>query len=341
MSVGAFICGCGGISLTEAELGFFRASQPWGLILFKRNCESREQIRALTQQFRATVGRKDAPVLIDQEGGRVQRLGPPGWRRYPAARAYGALYRSDPLGALRAASFAGRLIAADLEEVGVSVDCLPVLDIPQPGSHDIIGDRAYSSDIAVASLLARAMMEGMMAGGVLPVVKHIPGHGRAAADSHLSLPVVTASLTELRLTDFPPFAALADAPMAMTAHVVYSAIDPAHAATQSRTVVRTIIRGEIGFDGLLMSDDLSMRALSGTLAERTRASISAGCDVALHCNGAMEEMREVAAAAGALRGKAAQRARRALRGRARPAKFDRDLALAALDRVDGLQSVDA
>lgn len=337
MAVGAFICGCVGATFSGAEIAFFEAAQPWGLILFKRNCESREQIGALTRHFRALVGRGNAPVLIDQEGGRVQRLAPPCWRRYPSARAYGELYEVSPLEALRAARLVGRLIAEDLNEVGISVDCLPVLDIPQPGSHEIIGERAYSSDPAVTALLARAAMEGLMAGGVLPVVKHIPGHGRAASDSHLSLPVVATSRSDLARVDFPPFAALADAPLAMTAHVVYADIDPDNPATQSRTVIGDVIRGDIGFDGLLMSDDLSMQALSGTLVERTRAAMAAGCDIALHCNGDMEEMREIAAAAGELQREALTRARRALRAQQRARKFDRKRALDALERLVGPQ----
>ncbi len=335
--LGAFICGCAGTSLSDAEIEFFEAAQPWGLILFKRNCETREQIGALTGHFRELVGRSNAPVLIDQEGGRVQRLGPPGWRRYPPARAYGELYDVSPLEALRAARLVGRLLAEDLHEVGISVDCLPVLDIPQPGSHAIIGDRAYSSDPAIAALLARAATEGLMAGGVLPVIKHIPGHGRAASDSHLSLPVVATSRSELARVDFQPFAALADAPMAMTAHVVYADIDPDRPATHSKTVIGEVIRGDIGFDGLLMSDDLSMQALSGTLAERTQAAMAAGCDMALHCNGNIEEMREVAASAGELRAKALKRARRALRAQQRTLRFDRKRALDALERLVGPQ----
>lgn len=335
MAVGAFICGCGGSSLTAEETAFIRAADPWGLILFRRNCQSRPQIRALIEEFRAAVGRGDAPVLIDQEGGRVQRLGPPEWRRYPPARSLGGLYAGDPLGALRAATLQGRLIAHDLAEVGITVDCLPVLDVPQPGSHAIIGDRAYAADPAVVSLLARAAVNGLMAGGVLPVIKHIPGHGRANADSHESLPVVDAPASVLASSDFLPFAAFADAPMAMTAHVVYAAIDRDRPATLSRKLLRDVVRGDIGFDGLLMSDDLSMGALAGTLAERTRAALAAGCDMALHCNGNLDQMREVAEAAGALRGRAAARARRALRMRRRPDRFDAARGFEALERLLG------
>ena len=336
MAVGAFICGCSGTELSGAEIEFLRSAKPWGFILFKRNCETPEQIRALTSAFRAAVGRRDAPVLIDQEGGRVQRLGPPLWRRYPTAAAYGRLHAAEPLRALRAAWLVTRLLAEDLHQVGITVDCLPVLDIPQPGSHDIIGDRAYAREVAVASLLARSAMQGLMAGGVLPVIKHIPGHGRATADSHLSLPVVEVSRSELERTDFPPFAALCDAPMAMTAHVVYTAIDPDRPATLSDSLIESVIRHEIGFDGLLMSDDLSMRALSGSLHERTRDALAAGCDVALHCNGNLDEMREVTAAAGPLRGPALARARRALKALTPPRDFDRGLAEAEADALCGV-----
>ncbi|MGE0210455.1 MAG: beta-N-acetylhexosaminidase [Parvibaculaceae bacterium] len=336
MAVGAFICGCRGPELTGAEIEFLRSAKPWGFILFKRNCETPEQIRTLTDAFRAAVGRRDAPVLIDQEGGRVQRLGPPLWRRYPPAAAFGRLHAAEPLRALRAAWLVTRLLAEDLRKAGITVDCLPVLDIPQPGSHDIIGDRAYATDVAVASLLARSAMQGLLAGGVLPVIKHIPGHGRATADSHLSLPVVGATRSELEQTDFPPFAALSDAPMAMTAHVVYTAIDPDAPATLSKALIESVIRRDIGFNGLLMSDDLSMQALSGSLGERTKGALAAGCDVALHCNGNLDEMREVAAAAGPLRGAALARARRALKALRPPRAFDREFAEAEAETLCGV-----
>jgi beta-N-acetylhexosaminidase len=339
MAVGAFICGCGGASLSDREIAFLERRRPWGLILFKRNCEHPTQVLALANQFRQVVGRRDAPVLIDQEGGRVQRLGPPHWRRYPSARTFGNLYGIAPLRALRAVTLIARLMAEELAEIGISIDCVPVADVPQPGSHDIIGDRAYGTDPAVASLLARSAMQGLLAGGVLPVVKHIPGHGRAGADSHLSLPIVHASRDELERVDFPAFAALSDAPLAMTAHVVYAEIDSEHPATLSATVVRSVIREAIGFSGLLMTDDLSMRALSGSLGERTRGALAAGCDVALHCNGDMDEMEEVAAAAGPLRGEALARAKRAMRHAGRPRPFDRGAALAELDCINGSDSL--
>jgi beta-N-acetylhexosaminidase len=334
-SIGAFICGCAGPVLSATEIDFFRQSQPWGLILFKRNCETPDQLRTLTQAFRDAVGRRNAPVFIDQEGGRVQRLGPPSnaWRRYPAARAYGDLCETNPVAALRTARHVGRLMAEDLIAAGITANCVPVLDLPQPGSHDVIGNRAYSENRDRIIALARAHAEGFAAGGVLTVIKHIPGHGRAKADSHLGLPVVEASLADLRAVDFPPFAALADSPMAMTAHVVFAAIDRDHPATLSRRVIKAIIRKEIGFDGLLLTDDLSMKALSGSFAEKTTRALAAGCDVVLHCSGVMAEMTEVAEAAGPLRGKALSRARNALRRSRKPLRFDRKRALADLASV--------
>jgi beta-N-acetylhexosaminidase len=327
--IGAFISGCAGPSLSEDERDFFRRATPWGLIVFKRNCETPGQLAALTADFRACVGRKDAPVFVDQEGGRVQRLGPPSnsWRKYPAARAFGERYAASPVAALRAARNVARLMAEDLIEAGITADCLPVLDVPQAGAHDVIGNRAYSMSRDEIIALGRAHVAGLLDGGVLPVMKHIPGHGRARADSHHALPVVDASIDELRTHDFTPFAALADLPMAMTAHVVYTAIDKTAPATLSAKVIRKVIRGEIGFDGLLMTDDLSMRALSGSFAEKIGRALKAGCDVVLHCSGVLTEMEEVAAAAGLLKGKALRRAKAALKRTRKPAKFDRRVAL--------------
>ncbi|NNM73378.1 beta-N-acetylhexosaminidase [Enterovirga aerilata] len=302
----AFIAGCAGQSLTAEEVAFFRDADPLGFILFRRNIADPDQVRALTAALREAVGRADAPVLVDQEGGRVQRLGPPHWPRYPAGRAYGRL-AADLAGRSACARTGARLIAHDLRSVGIDVDCLPVLDVPVPGAHDIIGDRAYDTDPAAVAVLGRAAAEGLLAGGVLPVVKHIPGHGRAGVDSHESLPRVSASLAELRAQDFPPFRALADMPIAMTAHVVYEAIDPDRPATTSPLVVSEIIRGEIGFGGLLLTDDLSMRALSGSFRERAEAALRAGVDVVLHCNGDLAEARAVAEAAPRLSGESARR----------------------------------
>ena len=335
MKIRSFISGCEGTELSSAEITFFRGQNPWGLILFKRNCETPAQIKALTSAFRAAVGRKDAPVFVDQEGGRVQRLGPPSnyWRKYPSARAYGDLYAKNPLAALRTARHVGRLMADDLIEAGITADCLPVLDVPQTGAHDVIGNRAYSLHIEHVMALARAHTAGLMDGGVLPVMKHIPGHGRSEVDSHHNLPVVNARRDELERVDFPPFAAFADAPMAMTAHVIYTAIDKAAPATLSRKIIKSVIRGQIGFRGLLITDDLSMKALSGTLAEKCSKALSAGCDMLLHCNGKLDEMREVAAAAGDLKGKALRRAKAALKSARKPQAFDKKAALKDLELV--------
>ena len=335
MKIRSFISGCEGTQLSPDETTFFREQNPWGLILFKRNCETPAQIKALTTAFREAVGRKDAPVFIDQEGGRVQRLGPPSnyWRKYPAARAYGELYAKSPLAALRAARHVGRLMAEDLIEVGITADCVPVLDVPQAGSHDVIGNRAYSFQIEQVMALARAHVAGFVDGGVLPVMKHIPGHGRAEVDSHYNLPVVNAKRDELERVDFPPFAAFADAPMAMTAHVIYTSIDKNAPATLSKKIIKSVIRAQIGFRGLLITDDLSMKALSGTLAEKCTNALSAGCDMLLHCNGKLNEMREVAAASGELKGKALRRAKVALKSARKPQVFDKKAAIKDLELV--------
>jgi beta-N-acetylhexosaminidase len=309
----AMIVGCAGLELSRAEKTFFKAERPWGFILFRRNVESPDQVRKLVDQLRRTVDRADAPVLIDQEGGRVQRLGPPHWPKYPPGRAYGRMAGTDPLVRRELTRLGARLMAHDLNKLGINVDCVPVLDVPVPGAHDVIGDRAYAADPQSIAVMGRAAAEGMIAGGVLPVIKHIPGHGRAGADSHLALPVVDTPRKELSRTDFVPFRHLADMPLAMTAHVVYSAIDAKRPATTSRIMMREVIRGEIGYDGLVMSDDLSMKALAGDFGGRTRASLRAGCDVVLHCNGDMAEMKPIAAAAPELRGKAKRRAEAALK----------------------------
>ncbi len=333
-----FISGCEGLRLAASETAFFREANPWGLILFKRNCETPAQLKSLTGEFREAVGRKTAPVFIDQEGGRVQRIGPPSnaWRKYPPANIFGRIFHENALSALRAARNLGRLMAADLIECGITADCLPVLDVPQPGANDVIGSRAYSARIEQVMALARAHTAGLMDGGVLPVMKHIPGHGRSEVDSHLALPVVKASLAELEQVDFPPFAALADLPMAMTAHVVYTAIDAKAPATLSRKVIRSVIRQRIGFNGLLMTDDLNMKALTGSLTEKCRAAMDAGCDMLLHCSGVMEEMREVAAAAIDLKGKSMTRAKAALKAARKPQSFDMKAALKDYETVMSL-----
>ncbi|MES0882163.1 beta-N-acetylhexosaminidase [Roseibium sp. SCP14] len=310
----AFVSGCAGLNLTADEVAFFREENPWGLILFARNIETPEQVRNLTESFRTAVGRADAPVLVDQEGGRVQRLKPPNWRKYPAPKLYGDLYETNAEKALRTAWLGARLIAADLFNVGISIDCLPCLDVRFPDTVDAIGDRAFSSDPEVVSQLGSAMVDGAIAGGVLPVIKHIPGHGRARVDSHLQLPKVEADHSSLKNVDFRPFQALSHVSLGMTAHIVYAGIDADSAGTQSARIVQDVIRGEIGFDGCLMSDDISMHALGGDFDDRSRKIIDAGCDIVLHCNGDMEEMRAVASVVPELTGDAKRRCETALMG---------------------------
>ncbi len=317
----AFITGLSGNTLNTAERHFVQDADPWGLILFKRNVTTPEALRRLIGEFRALVGRQ-APVLIDQEGGRVQRLGPPHWQIYPAGAAYGAAFDRDRDAGLRAAWLGGRLIANDLAQLGIDVDCAPVADVPAAGADPVIGDRAYGGEPAKVAVLAGAFANGLTAGGVLPVLKHLPGHGRAMADSHQRLPVVTADRATLDATDFAAFRPLCGLPLGMTAHVVFTAIDPVAPATTSANIVKHVIRDSIGFTGLLMSDDISMGALSGSLSERAKAAIAAGCDLVLHCNGVLSEMVEVAAEAPALAGAAAHRTEAALSARKPPAPFD-------------------
>jgi len=295
MSTRAFITGISGLELTADERAFMAAERPWGFILFKRNVETPGQVAALVTELRQSIGQPDAPVLIDQEGGRVARLGPPHWPIYPPGAVFGTLFDSDRSLGLRAAWLVARLIAADLTDLGISVDCLPLADVPVPGADAVIGNRAYGTEPDKVAAIARAVTEGLASGGILPVLKHIPGHGRATADTHLRLPVVDTAENELESTDFAAFRPLADLPMAMTAHVVFSALDPAQPATTSATMIERVIRGSIGFQGLLMSDDVSMNALAGSIAQRTRAIVAAGCDIVLHCNGKLDEMGEVAA----------------------------------------------
>ncbi len=306
------ILGAAGTRLRADEAAFYRDERPWGFILFARNIAEADQVRDLAAAMRESVGRLDAPIFVDQEGGRVQRLRPPLAPDYPHAAALGALCGRDKAAGLRAAWLMSRLHAFDLARLALSVDCLPVLDVPVPGAHDVIGKRAYCGEPEVVAALGRAAADGLLAGGILPVMKHIPGHGRAGADSHHALPRVEAPLDELRERDFVPFKALCDLPMAMTAHVVYTAVDPDNPSTTSARVIADIIRGEIGFDGLLMSDDVSMNALSGDYGARAQAILAAGCDVVLHCNGVMDEMRAVAQRTPELTGKSKARAEAAL-----------------------------
>jgi beta-N-acetylhexosaminidase len=317
----AFITGVAGPALTGEERQFLKDSQPWGLILFKRNVVDPESVRRLVGELRDAVGWQ-APVLIDQEGGRVQRLGPPHWPSYPPGATYSALYDRDREMGLAAAKLGARVMAADLIDLGIDTDCLPLGDLRVEGADPIIGDRAYGAEPAKVAAIAGAIAEGLLEGGVLPVLKHLPGHGRANADSHQKLPVVGTDRATLDATDFAAFRPLAALPLGMTAHVVFTAIDPVAPATTSVTIVRDVIRDSIGFEGLLMSDDISMGALTGSLGERTKAALAAGCDMVLHCNGQMAQMREVAAATPLLAGKAARRADAALAARKPPVPFD-------------------
>ena len=321
MTARAFITGLAGLTISANERAFLREAAPWGLIVFKRNISTPEQLTDLTSTFRDAVG-WEAPVLVDQEGGRVQRLGPPHWPAYPPGARYGELYDRDPASGLAAAKLAGHLIAADLRAVGIDVDCLPIADVPVSGGDPVIGDRAYGTEPGKVASIAAAVAQGLMAGGVLPVLKHLPGHGRATADSHHKLPVVDTDRGTLEATDFAAFRPLAGLPLGMTAHVVFSAIDPIDPATTSVTMVQQVIRGFIGFRGLLMSDDVSMNALSGSIAERSSASLAAGCDIVLHCNGKLDEMMQVASVAPLLSGDAARRADAALVARSAPEEFD-------------------
>jgi beta-N-acetylhexosaminidase len=335
MSTRAFITGVSGSELSAAEREFIRVERPWGFILFKRNVETPAQVTQLVADLRKTAGNPDAPVLIDQEGGRVQRLGPPNWPVYPSGAVFGALYDLDPILGLTAARLSARLIAADLADLGITVDCLPLADVPVDGADAVIGNRAYGTEPAKVAAIARAVTEGLEQGGVLPVLKHIPGHGRASADTHFRLPVVDTPEIELERTDFAAFRPLAGLPMAMTAHVVFSALDPVHPATTSATIIRQVIRGVIGFQGLLMSDDVSMNALAGSIPERTRTIFAAGCDMVLHCNGKLEEMQDVARETPELTGEALARAERALAARGAPRSFDRTAARTELEALIG------
>ena len=338
----ACILGCQGHSIKAEERAFFRDVRPWGFILFGRNVGDLEQLRALTEALREAVDDEAALVFVDQEGGRVQRLRPPLARLRPPAARFGDLYARDPQAGLEAAFLNHRLIAAELSAAGIDADCAPCLDLRHPETHAVIGERAFGEDASTVSALGRAAVDGLLAGGVAPVIKHLPGHGRATADSHLEAPRVTTPMGVLEATDFQPFRALADAPMGMTGHIVFPEVDPEASTTQSSHVIQTVIRGWIGFDGLLMTDDLSMQALGGDHAERTRRAMAAGCDVALYGNGAlvgepvrdlMAEITQVANAAGELTGRAAERAADA-RAAARGVRtFDSEAAQARLDEL--------
>ena len=314
--------GVEGLRLTDAERQLLRARPPWGFILFKRNCGSPEQVRQLVGELREASQRADAPVLIDQEGGRVQRLQLPHWPARPAARQIGALAEADLLAGREAAFLLARLIAHDLQSLGITVNCSPVLDLALPEQTSAIGNRAFSSDLEIVAALGQSAMAGHLAGGVLPVIKHLPGHGRARVDSHVALPTVESARSVLAASDWAPFRACAGAPLAITAHVLYTDLDREHPGTLSRTVIADVIRGEIGFGGGLLSDDLSMGALGGSLGERAAGARAAGCDIAVHCNGKRDEMIDVLDAAGPLEGEGAARMARALARRPPPAAFD-------------------
>jgi beta-N-acetylhexosaminidase len=320
----AFICGLRGTELGNDEGDALRSLRPWGVILFKRNVESLGQLRRLCDAVRESLGRGDAPILIDQEGGRVQRIGPPHLRSYPPGAAYGRLYSAHPALGIEAARLAARLIADDLTDIGISVDCLPILDVPVPDGTPAIGNRTLGETADAVSALGEAQIEGLLAGGVLPVIKHMPGHGRAMVDSHQTLPRVEADTASLEAQDFAPFRRLADrVPLGMTAHVVFEAIDPDAPATLSGAVIDKIIRGRFGFDGALMTDDISMGALDGTLGERAARAIAAGCDLVLHCNGELAEAEQVADAVPELASDALRRTEAALAWRVEPAPIDR------------------
>lgn len=306
MSPRAVIFGCAGPDLGADERAFFREADPLGFILFARNVDTPERTRRLVDDLRSSVMRADAPVLVDQEGGRVARLRPPHWRAAPPARVLGDLYARDPERGLEAAGLNARLLAADVASIGADVDCLPVLDLGHPETHTVIGDRAFADRAEPVAALGRAAAEGLLAEGVMPVMKHMPGHGRATVDSHLGLPRITAPRETLESTDFRPFRLLSDLPWGMTGHLLVEAVDPAEPVTVSARSVKEIIRGHIGFDGLLLSDDLSMQALGGSLGRRAAAALAAGCDIALHCNGDWPEMEDIVARTGPMT-EAAQR----------------------------------
>jgi beta-N-acetylhexosaminidase len=336
----SIILGFSGGTLTSDEKAFFKDANPFGYILFARNVEDPRQLRALTDDLRDLSGREDTPILIDQEGGRVARMRPPSWREAPAAAAFGALYERDPKAALEAVWLNSRLFAMEQHEAGINVDCLPMLDVRTIHSNDVvIGDRAYSDQVGVVTALGRAAANGLLAGGVLPVMKHLPGHGRATVDSHDSVPVVKASSDELELCDFAPFRALADLPIAMTGHLIFESLAGQEVSTVSKTLINEVIRstkpGRIGFDGLLLTDDLSMKALSGGFGERTAAALEAGCDIVLHCNGDRAEMGAVVANSRSLEGISLDRADRALKRLVEPEDFDD---AEARNRLQGLMA---
>lgn len=333
MNNSALITGLQGTALTVQERHFLEQTRPIGVILFARNIGAPAEVAALCGQVRAALRDEQALIFIDQEGGRVQRLRPPSWGQFAPARYFGRLYESDRAAGLEAAWVQARLIGDDLLRLGINGVCSPCLDISIPGAHDVIGDRSFSSDPQAVAALGAASHEGTLAAGVLPVIKHIPGHGRSLADSHLELPRVNTEGALLSASDFVPFAALRHSPFAMTAHIVYEAFDSVYPATLSKLVIDEVIRGEIGFSGALMSDDLGMKALKGSFEDLARGCREVGIDVVLHCSGNFEEMEQVARGCGMLTGKAAERVGYALSHRKAPAPFDRAGAEARLTQL--------
>jgi beta-N-acetylhexosaminidase len=332
----AFISGCKGLTITPDEKAFFADERPWGFILFGRNIGEASQIADLTASLRDSIGNPDAPVLIDQEGGRVQRIRPPLVQQYPNGAAIGEIYRRDREQGLRAAWLMSRLHAFDLMRLGITIDCLPVLDVPIEGSSEVIGNRAYGYDPHAVAEIGAAAAAGLKAGGMLPVMKHMPGHGRAFVDSHHKLPVVDVPFEELAKSDFLPFVAMKDELMGMSAHIVFTAIDPDNPATTSSKVVRDVIRGHIGFDGLLMSDDVSMNALAGNIEERARGIIAAGLDLVLHCHGIMDEMDQVARVVPIIAGDRLRRVKAVEAGFVRPDASDET---ALRDEFNGMLTI--
>jgi beta-N-acetylhexosaminidase len=334
----AFICGLEGLALTEGEREFISRYRPWGAILFARNIGSPPQVHELCNSFRECLDDADAPIFIDQEGGRVQRIKPPNVRAYPAGSVYGDIYKQDVVCGVEASRLGAKLIGLDLISLGITGNCLPLLDMPVEDSDPVIGDRAYGRDIETVATIGTAVIGGLASAGVLPVMKHLPGHGRACVDSHKALPVVDCDIETLDASDFVPFRLNANrVPLAMSAHIIFSAVDDENPATLSAEVIDMIIRGRIGYSGALMTDDISMGALSGSLAERTRRAIEAGCDLVLHCNGVMEEMVEVAENSPVLAGDALIRTESALAWREGLAGGVSDIDQVALSaRLDAL-----
>ncbi len=332
MTMLPLILGLSGPRLTEGERAFFRDANPWGFILFARNVETPDQLRQLTSDLRDAVSR-NALIFIDQEGGRVRRLRPPHWRDYPSARVLASNFASDRSVARRVSFLHHRLIADDLRDLGITANCAPVLDIPIKGANPIISDRAFGTSAKDVVDMAHTALAGLMAGGVSPVIKHIPGHGRALVDSHLALPKISNDLTDLSQTDFEPFKKLCDAPMAMTAHIVYEGVESDRPLTTSKKGITRIIRGEIGFEGLLMSDDLDMKALSGSLTDKTRRALAAGCDIALQCSGKLPDMVKVAKGASTLTGESLKRSVIAENCAEHITDFDRQRAEAEFDAI--------